>query len=296
MSIDDFHYSQLLIKAIYAVKIAGDAILDVYNSDISVEYKSDNSPLTLADSRSHETIMNYLSVQPFNYLPILSEEGKNIQYAERKDWEYFWLVDPLDGTKEFIKRNGEFTVNIALIYKGRPVLGVINIPVMDTIYFAAEDIGSYKVLDSNILNDDIKIDDLLNKSIKLIVKQDDKPIINNRQASITVIGSRSHKSRELEKLVEGLKNKYKEVKFLSAGSSLKFCFVAEGRADIYPRLGPTMEWDTAAGQAIVEQAGGIVLNLQTSVPLRYNKANLLNPFFVAGKRNLEDLLSHSLLH
>lgn len=287
----------LVFAAIFASKKAGDAILDVYNSDFAVELKDDKSPLTLADKRSHEIIssrMNNISPDLTNRLygskdrriPILSEEGKNIPYEERKNWEYFWLVDPLDGTKEFVKRNGEFTVNIALMHINRPVLGVIYIPVKDTLYFGAEGLGSYKLefkkqphlkLPEEYSYDNFN--DIISASEKLNTGKDTGETSDKIQ-HITVIGSRSHMSKETEDYINHLKKKYPEIDIISAGSSLKFCLIAEGTADIYPRFGPTMEWDTAAGQAIIEQAGGKVLKISSDEPLRYNKEDLLNPFFV----------------
>jgi 3'(2'), 5'-bisphosphate nucleotidase len=212
-------------------------------------------------------------------LPILSEEGRDIPFDERKGWEYFWLVDPLDGTKEFIKRNGEFTVNIALIHKNNPVLGVIYVPVKDTFYFAAIDIGAYKLTNSKIVTGKLSMKELLDKSQRLPISTNDK------KASLTIIGSRSHATKEFSEFIEHIKEKHGEVKLISAGSSLKFCLVAEGIADVYPRFGPTMEWDTAAGQAIVEQVEGRVVDIQTKEPLRYNKRNLLNPFFIITGQN-----------
>jgi 3'(2'), 5'-bisphosphate nucleotidase len=212
-------------------------------------------------------------------VPILSEEGRGIPFDERKEWEYFWLVDPLDGTKEFVKRNGEFTVNIALIRKQKPVLGIIYIPVKDIFYFAAVNLGTYKLENSESLADDLSINELLDKSQRL-------PLTNNNKSSFTVIGSRSHASTESSEFVKLLNEKYGEVEFISSGSSLKLCLVAEGRADVYPRFGPTMEWDTAAGQAIVEQANGKVIDIKTREPLRYNKEDLLNPFFIVSRQGV----------
>jgi 3'(2'), 5'-bisphosphate nucleotidase len=275
---DKIQYDKLILTTILASKRAGEAILDVYDSDFAVEQKNDKSPLTLADKRSHEIIENVLeqTVTVNNStVPILSEEGKETPYDERKKWEYFWLVDPLDGTKEFVKRNGEFTVNIALIHKHKPVLGVIYIPVKDVFYFAALNIGAYKLENSEILNDDLSIKELIDKSLRL-------PLNNNNKTSLTVIGSRSHTSEEFSEFVRRLNEKYENVEFISSGSSLKLCLVAEGVADVYPRFGPTMEWDTAAGQAIVEQANGTVKDTQTNEPLSYNKNNLLNPFFIVN--------------
>ena len=275
---DTIQYDKLILTAILAAKRAGEAILDVYGSDFTVEQKDDKSPLTLADKRSNEIIENVLeqTVTVNNStVPILSEEGKETPYEERKKWEYFWLVDPLDGTKEFVKRNGEFTVNIALIHKHKPVLGVIYIPVKDVFYFAALNIGAYKLENSEILNDDLSIKELIDKSQRL-------PLNNNDKTALTVMGSRSHTSEEFSEFMKRLNVKYGNVEFISSGSSLKLCLVAEGKADVYPRFGPTMEWDTAAGQAIVEQANGTVKDTQTNEPLSYNKSNLLNPFFIVN--------------
>ena len=275
---DTIQYDKLILTTILAAKCAGEAILDVYKSDFAVEHKDDKSPLTLADKRSNEIIENVLeqTVTVNNStVPILSEEGKEISYEYRKKWEYFWLVDPLDGTKEFVKRNGEFTVNIALIHKHKPVLGIIYIPVKDVFYFAAVNIGTYKLEGSETLTDDLSIEQLIDKSRKL-------PLDDNNKTSFTVIGSRSHTSEEFSEFVERLNEKYENVEFISSGSSLKLCLVAEGKADVYPRFGPTMEWDTAAGQAIVEQAEGTVIDTQTNEPLSYNKSNLLNPFFIVS--------------
>lgn len=278
----DIQYEKLILTTLLAAKRAGEAILDVYGSDFAVEQKDDKSPLTLADKRSHEIIMDVLeqTITVNNgTVPILSEEGRGIPYDERKEWEYFWLVDPLDGTKEFIKRNGEFTVNIALIHKHKPVLGIIYIPVKDVFYFAAINFGTYKLENSENLVDNISIKELLDKSQGL-------PLTSNNKSSLTVIGSRSHTSEEFSEFVERLNEKYGNVEFISSGSSLKLCLVAEGTADVYPRFGPTMEWDTAAGQAIVEQAEGSVMDIQTGEPLRYNKENLLNPFFIVSRQGV----------
>jgi 3'(2'), 5'-bisphosphate nucleotidase len=231
-------------------------------------------------------------------LPILSEEGKDIPYDERKRWDYFWLVDPLDGTKEFIKRNGEFTVNIALIQKDRPVLGCIYIPVQDTFYFAAVNLGAYMLVNSELVTDGLSMKELLVKSQRLPLRANTKKSASHtnqyttkKNEPLTIVGSRSHATKEFSVFADKIKEKYGEVEFISAGSSLKFCLVAEGRADLYPRFGPTMEWDTAAGQAIVERAEGMVMDIQTKEPLRYNKNNLLNPFFIVSGR---DSLSLSL--
>jgi 3'(2'), 5'-bisphosphate nucleotidase len=274
----NIQYENLILATLRAAKRAGEAILEVYDSDFAVGQKDDKSPLTLADKRSHETITGVLEqtiTVNNSTVPILSEEGRDIPYDERKKWEYFWLVDPLDGTKEFVRRNGEFTVNIALIHKHKPVLGIIYIPVKDVFYFAAINFGTYKLENSETITDDLSIEALISKSQRL-------PLDNNNKTSLAVIGSRSHTSEEFSEFVKRLEAKYGNVEFISSGSSLKLCIVAEGKADVYPRFGPTMEWDTAAGQAIVEQADGSVIDIQTRKPLKYNKNSLLNPFFIVS--------------
>lgn len=252
---------------------AGRAILEIYGSDFTVERKDDNSPLTLADRRSHDIIVGGLSRLPVGKLPVLSEEGNDIPYGERKTWELLWMVDPLDGTKEFIQRNGEFTVNIALIGKGRPLLGVVYLPTKGRMYFGANGLGAY-LLEHETAPASDSIDAILNASVRL-------PLTARDESRVMVIGSRSHMSAETEQFISGLRSRGNDVGFLSAGSSLKFCLIAEGKADIYPRFAPTMEWDTAAGQAIVECAGGAVLRADAPVPLTYNKEDLRNPWFVA---------------
>ena len=278
---------------------AGKAILNVYNKEFDITYKDDMSPLTIADKRSNGIIVKHLSMLPLNQFPILSEEGKCIPYDETKAWEYFWLVDPLDGTKEFIKRNGEFTVNIALIHGGRPVIGLIYIPVRDIFYFAANGLGAYKLQNSKVFEILNKksgdkrelLQKIINNSTKLLLNHSTTEPINH----INIIGSSSHATSEQEDFVKEIKKKISKVNFISAGSSLKFCLVAEGLADIYPRFGPTMEWDTAAGQAIVEQAGGYVMDVVSKESLRYNKSNLMNPWFIAGKRDMVKTVEQSYL-
>ena len=282
-----------ILTSIHAAIEAGNAILQVYHSsDFKVEQKDDKSPLTLADRRAHEVIVKHLS--QFD-IPVLSEEGQDILYDERKNWDTFWLVDPLDGTKEFIKKNGEFTVNIAMISKNKPVAGVVLVPDKNILYFASSEIGSYRVdmgqigdwLNSKFGNQsrfeylpaseiDATLSELISQSAKL-------PVSDSTNQPFTIAGSRSHSTPELEAFVKEKRKEYGEVEFISAGSSLKLCLVAEGRADIYPRTGPTMEWDTAAGQAIVECSGGKVYQYDTTEPLKYNKENLLNPWFMALK-------------
>ena len=237
---------------------AGNEILNIYNDKSlskEVEHKSDNSPLTLADKASNKLIVKALK-EYFPEIPILSEEEKSIEYKERKNWTKFWLVDPLDGTKEFIKRNGEFTVNIALIENDFPTFGIIYAPVLYKLY-----IGDVSGKDAFMIDED-------HQEIQLKV--------NNRLKNRIAVGSRSHSSEEEANLL----NRYDVVETISVGSSLKFCMIAEGKADIYYRHGPTMEWDTGAGQAIVEAAGGKVENMETKNRFNYNKENLLNGSFL----------------
>ena len=283
--------NRYLLASIRAAIEAGNGILDVYTSaDFKVEEKADKSPLTLADRRSHEIIVSGLA--PFN-IPILSEEGRDIPYVERRQWDTYWLIDPLDGTKEFIKKNGEFTVNIALIHNSRPVAGVVCVPDKDTLYFASKDIGAYKAAVSSIAGvfqrqaaaaagrlielSDREAGRMIRELTALAAR-----LPTNRPAHqpFTIVGSRSHASPELAQIVEEKRREHGTVEFISAGSSLKLCLVAEGQADLYPRTGPTMEWDTAAGQAVVEISGGKVCKFDTQDPLDYNKENLLNPWFV----------------
>ena len=279
-----------LLTSIQAAITAGAAILDVYRSpDFEVEEKTDKSPLTLADRRSHEVIVNYLA--KFD-IPILSEEGRDIPYPERNKWDTYWLIDPLDGTKEFIKKNGEFTVNIAMIRHNKPVAGVIYVPDRDTLYFASTGIGAYKAdahqITGLLVEQEERPDQSAGSSDSgnvqrlkdIIGKSTSLPIDTSTNRPYTIAGSRSHATPELEAVVEKKRREHGEVEFISAGSSLKLCLVAEGRADIYPRTGPTMEWDTAAGQAVVECSGGKVYQYDTEEPLDYNKENLLNPWFV----------------
>ena len=287
--------STLLLAALITAKEAGRAIIEIYQSGFDVQYKNDHSPLTIADKRSHEIIVAYLANQtshPLGELPVLSEEGKKIPFKERSKWKYFWLVDPLDGTKEFVKRNGEFTVNIALINHSRPVLGVIFVPDKNVLYFAAENLGAYKCDRSDIvelISETIAVNKKAELFRTIIDGSSKLPLYDSQSiphdSQITIVGSRSHPTEELNEFVKTMRKKYDQVRFISAGSSLKLCMVAEGKADIYPRLGPNMEWDIAAGQAIVEQAHWSVLNSETDEPLQYNKENLLNPWFIVRKKS-----------
>lgn len=247
---------------------AGRAILDIYNNAFEVEYKEDQSPLTEADKQAHKKIVSVLSSTEF---PILSEEGRDIPYDERKVWDYFWMVDPLDGTKEFVKRNGEFTVNIALIHQQKAILGIIYVPVLDVLYLGAEGIGSFKL--------ESFAKDFVHLGLSSWLKEENSlPKTYNRK--YTVVGSRSHMSEETEDFINNRKKEVGEIEVMSVGSSLKLCMVAEGKADAYPRFAPTMEWDTAAGQAIVEAMGGKVINWKSKLPMLYNRENLLNDWFL----------------
>ena len=233
---------------------AGKAIMEIYHiEDFSniIDFKSDDSPLTLADKNANKIIVSYLS-NNYPDIPIISEEEAQDTYETRKNWQYFWLVDPLDGTKEFIKRNGEFTVNIALIYQGNPVAGVIYVPVTEVLYYGQTGIGAFK---------------------RILSKTQQIQIEKNREEMIGV-GSRSH-AAEIDIQMQ---QKYNVVKNIVIGSSLKFCLVAEGVADFYYRSGPTMEWDIAAGHAIVDAAGGKVIN-EAGEKFIYNKKDLRNSAF-----------------
>jgi 3'(2'), 5'-bisphosphate nucleotidase len=261
--------SQNLKLAIDASLLAGKKILEIYTSDnFIVEYKSDESPLTLADKSSDEIIKNALKL---SNIPILSEEGDTLDYDKRRDLKHLWIVDPLDGTKEFIKKNDEFTVNIALVENQKPILGVIYAPALSLLYFSEENFGSYK-LD---LNDSISNEIDFNKALKL-------PIARNK-TKYSVVTSRSHLDKETLSYIENLKNIRLNVESIAIGSSLKFCLLAEGTADCYPRFSPCMEWDTAAGKIICKEVGFEVIDQMTEKEIIYNRENLLNNSFIAKK-------------
>jgi 3'(2'), 5'-bisphosphate nucleotidase len=262
-----------LVPAIEAALAAGGAINDVYaTSDFQVEHKADQSPLTLADRKAHGIIADRLT--PLG-LPLLSEEGREIPFAERQHWEMFWLVDPLDGTKEFIKRNGEFTVNIALIVKGEPRLGVIYAPVAQQLYFGIADVGAFLC---DPCPAELSLDQIFRSVRKLPILHPNRPY--------RVVASRNHLNAETGAFIAGHLSDKPDHELVSRGSSLKLCMIAEGSADIYPRFAPTMEWDTAAGHAVIVASGGMVTKTDCSAALSYNKVNLLNPWFIArGKSN-----------
>jgi 3'(2'), 5'-bisphosphate nucleotidase len=252
--------SELLPTAIRAAERAGSEILKVYyTNDFQIEVKGDQSPLTLADRQAHRVISEELSSTG---LSLLSEEGKAIPYDERRLWDYFWLVDPLDGTKEFLKRNGEFTVNIALIHQQKPVLGVVAVPVTGDLYYASKQGGAF---------------------VKRNSQTHRLPVLSGAgfiNSQVRVVASRSHLNEETTAYINTLKNPV----LLSKGSSLKFMLIAEGLADVYPRFAPTMEWDTAAAHAIVSEVGYGVYKKDTALELVYNKQDLLNPYFVCQPR------------
>ena len=266
--------NQIDIQDIVTIaKEAGNAIMQVYKQDFEVEYKQDSSPLTLADKKANDIIedgLNKLSVS----FPILSEEGKEIPYGDRKHWEYFWLVDPLDGTKEFVKKNGEFTVNIALIHKDTPVLGVVYAPALDVCYWAKQGEGAFK-----------------NGQRLPLKSAKDREVYK-------IVASRSHMSDETQAFIHAIDTS-KEKELVSIGSSLKICLVAEGEADIYPRLGLTMEWDTGAAHAIINESGKVLKKYQNNRYSKheYNKINLLNQWFITqDKKNESSNFSWRIRH
>jgi 3'(2'), 5'-bisphosphate nucleotidase len=246
-----------ILSIVEIAEAAGTAVMEVYGrEDFHTTYKNDRSPLTLADTASHKLISGRLAglIPAF---PVLSEEAKTVPYEKRRSWQTYWLVDPLDGTKEFIKRNGEFTVNIALIRDGFPIMGVVHAPVLNATYFAAEGAGAFRRDDGG-------------EAVKITVSKDP-------DGDLKIVASRSHAGEELERYLK----KFGHAEYISKGSSLKLCLVAEGTAHLYPRLGPTMEWDTAAGQCVVEEAGGLVTDM-SGERLTYNKESLLNDYFIVS--------------
>jgi len=235
-------------------KTAGDAVMKIYEEDFSVEYKEDASPLTQADLESNAIICTALA-EHYPDIPILSEENKAAAYVERKKWNDFWLIDPIDGTKEFVKKNGEFTINIALVHHGVPVLGVVYAPVLGDMYAGKKGEGAFK------------------NGQRLPLTKNDHP-----EKMLRVVASKSHLSAETQEFIDNLETEV--IEQVSVGSSLKLCMVAVGEADIYPRMGPTMEWDTAAAHAIVLESGKRVVQFESGEEVVYNKENLLNPWFI----------------
>ena len=265
---------EYILLAVDAAMAAGKKIMEVYedpNADFEVERKADNSPLTIADRKAHEVIATMLAKTPF---PLLSEEGKHLPYAQRAGWKQLWIVDPLDGTKEFIKKNGEFTVNISLVENGVPMLGVIYLPVKQTLYWGCYGMGAFRLTG---------ISERGMFTLEELEAQADRlPQERVHGAdTLVVVASRSHLSPETEAYINDLRKQYKQVECVSSGTSIKICRVAEGSADVYPRFAPTMEWDTAAGHAIARAAGKEMVCADCpDVPLTYNKEDLLNPWFI----------------
>lgn len=260
-----------LLVAIRAALEAGQEILNIYNDpnqDFEIERKADNSPLTIADRKAHSVIAARLQATPY---PVLSEEGKHLPYEVRRSWSALWVVDPLDGTKEFIKRNGEFSVNIAYVLDSQPMAGVIYFPVGRTLYFADVDKGAYRLDDVTGIGD-MDFDALTAAAEPLPIK--------TKHDAYVIVASRSHLTPETVAFIDGKRREHERVETLFGGSSLKICRVAEGTADVYPRFGPTMEWDTAAGHAIVRAAGGEIRHTDSPNPLTYNKEDLHNPWFI----------------
>ncbi len=249
------NYVELIEPIVGLARKAGDAILEVYASDFDVQSKDDESPLTQADLAAHRRIVAGLAELTLD-LPVISEESGLPPFAERSGWPTYWLIDPLDGTKEFVNRNGEFTVNIALVADGRPVFGVVHVPVQGKTYVGCEGRGA-----------ELRSDGAEPRPIH---------VTQSSAQPVRVVGSRSHRGASLDAFIDNLG----DCDLVPMGSSLKFCVVAEGGADVYPRLGPTSEWDTAAAQAVVEQAGGSVVTLDGK-PMKYNqKEDILNPYFL----------------
>ena len=268
--------SSMLNTAVDAALEAGREIMRIYldpSQDFGIEKKLDNSPVTLADKAAHNCIVRHLAQTG---IPILSEEGAHLPYEKRKTWHKVWVVDPLDGTKEFIKKNGEFTVNIALVEDGSPVLGVIYLPATEMLYTGIVGEGAWK----QILSDSPERNQV-RKSLPV-----EREVLPYGQAqaegkgTFVIVASRSHMSPETEDYINQMRRKYGDIRLVSGGSSLKLCLVAEGTADVYPRLAPTMEWDTAAGDAIARAAGKRVVDARTGQPLTYNKPDLHNPWFI----------------
>lgn len=264
MNLEDLKMNELIQISIEA----GQEIMKIYVKDFNVELKADESPLTEADKAANSVIVNALK-DLYPNIPIISEENKLLEYEERKDWEWCWLVDPLDGTKEFIKKNGEFTVNIALIHQQTIVAGVVFVPATNKVFYAIKGQGAF-----------------------LIENGSDPQLLRIRPLAedgiLKVVGSRSHNSKEVDEYVAELRKSYSEIEFVAAGSSLKFCLISEGKADVYPRLAPTMEWDTGAGQIVASEAGAEVLRFPEMTPLDYNKENLLNPHFIVLHPELQN--------
>jgi 3'(2'), 5'-bisphosphate nucleotidase len=275
------NFQNLLKISIDAAIRAGEKTLDFFDKEITVETKEDNSPLTKADLESNRIINEML--QPTG-IPILSEENKIIPYEIRKFWDLFWLVDPLDGTKEFINKSPEYTVNIALIENNSPVIGVIYVPAKQVLYYATHHSGAFKVDITGSLPYEL----ILKNSVQL-------PLRQQLGAKTYIIASKSHMSEETLTFIETLKKNGMDCELVSIGSSLKFCLMAEGSADIYPRFGRTMEWDTAAGQVIAEATNCRIIDTDRGLFIKYNKEELYNPSFIAYKEDFKEMIHKIIL-
>lgn len=271
----------LLPKACSAAVRAGAAILKIYNSGdaMDVDMKSDMTPITLADCIAHSTIREYLGQ---TRIPLLSEEGREMLYEERKDWDLFWMVDPLDGTVEFLKGNGEFTVNIALMADNKPAFGVIYVPHKRLLYFSDGDLGAFRATN-------VEADPITEFSYEAMITDVEMlPISNERNFPLKIAVSRSHRNEETTHHIEQVVAVHPGAEIIEQGSSYKLCLLAEGSVDYYPRTTDTYEWDTAAGEAILEKAGGIIHSLEEKFRLQYNKETLLNPHFVCHSKWFRD--------
>lgn len=258
---------ELLSISLIAVLAAGKAVMDIYENSYKIEFKKDNSPLTYADLKSNEIIVSHLSK---TFIPIISEELASVPYETRKNWKNFWIVDPLDGTKEFIQRNGEFTINVALVEGQKPILGIVYAPAINSLFFSTIYKGGYKLVFN--LKDKFTYLDIVEKSIKLKLPKTSK---------VSIAASRSHLNLKTLDFIQKLKDHFPNTKVVNKGSSLKFCMVADGIASIYPRFGRTMEWDTAAGHAILNSVSGKVCCSVNGDELLYNKPELSNADFIA---------------
>ena len=264
----------LLQTALEAALSAGKAIMTIYRTNFDIDYKSDFTPVTLADTTADKIITKILSTSG---IPVISEESETMDYARRKSWKMLWMVDPLDGTKEFIRGRDEFTVNIALILGQKPVLGVVYAPATGELYFGMTSIGSFLTrLDLNVETELLSPSEIMASSEKL-------PLRISKDIGFVVQASRSHQDAKTRRFINELKQSHPDLRVVARGSSLKLCAVADGSCHVYPRFGPTMEWDTAAGHAIIIQVGGDVTEVKNGFPLSYNKKSLQNPDFIAKR-------------
>jgi 3'(2'), 5'-bisphosphate nucleotidase len=269
----DFELQHKFVNiAIEAAYLAGQKIIEIYTqSDLKIEYKTDSSPLTLADKAANTIIENVLKQ---TQIPVISEENIIPDYEIRKNWKYCWIVDPLDRTKEFIKRNGQFSVNIALIESGNPILGVVYAPDLGSIYF------SYN--NQAFMLDNVELNRSFDEFWKVLTVNKKQLPLERKREKYIILASLSHQNPETTNYIEELKSKHQNIEINNIGSSLKFCMIAAGKADIYPRFSNINEWDSAAGNAIVIAAGGTVVDVKYGLPLKYNKESLINPWFIAS--------------